>query len=75
MNAETIREFLNRRPFEPFEVVMSSGERHPVRHHECLILLPSRALIGDPVADRAAILSLVHVTELRVLQPQPSQGQ
>lgn len=75
MNAEAIREFLNRRPFEPFEVVMSSGERHSVRHPECFIILPSRAVIADPVADRVAILSLIHVTELRVLQPQPSQGQ
>ncbi|MGA2032014.1 MAG: hypothetical protein ABSG68_07150 [Thermoguttaceae bacterium] len=72
MNAEAIREMLNRRPFEPFEVIMSSGERHLVKHPEFLMISPSRAVIMDPVTDRLAILSLIHITELRPVQPQPS---
>ena len=72
MNAEAVREMLNRRPFEPFEIVMSSGERHVVKHPEFLMLLRSQAVIGDPVTDRLAILSLMHVTELRPIQPQSS---
>jgi hypothetical protein len=72
MNAEAIREMLNRRPFEPFEVVISSGERHIVKHPEFLMLLPSRAVIGDPITDRVALLSLMHITELRPIQPQAS---
>ncbi len=72
MNAEAIREMLGRRPFEPFEVIMSSGERHLVKHPEFAIMLPSRLIVTDPVADRAAILSLMHVTELRPVQPQSS---
>ena len=72
MNAEAIREMLSRRPFEPFEIVMSSGERHLVKHPEFLMLLPSRAIIGDPVTDKAAMLSLVHITELRPAHPQAS---
>jgi hypothetical protein len=72
MNAETVREMLSRRPFEPFEVVMSSGERHLVKHPEFLMILPSKAVIGDPVTDRLAILSLIHITELRPAQPQSS---
>ena len=72
MNAESIREMLNRRPFEPFEVVMSSGERHIVKHPEFAILLPSRVIVTDPAADQAAILSLMHITEMRPLQPQSS---
>jgi hypothetical protein len=72
VNADRIREVLNRRPFEPFEVIMSSGERHLVKHPEFLMLLPSTVVIGDPVTDRLAIRSLVHVTELRPAQPQAS---
>jgi hypothetical protein len=72
MNAEAIREMLGRRPFEPFEVVMSGGERHLVKHPEFAILMASRLIVTDPVADRAAILSLMHVTELRPVQPQSS---
>lgn len=72
MNAEAIRELLRHQPFEPFEVVMSSGERYSVKHPEFLMLLPSKAVIGDPVTDRLAILSLMHITELRPIQPQAS---
>jgi len=57
---------------QPVEVVMSSGERHLVKHPEFAILMPSRVIVTDPVADRAAILSLMHVTELRPVQPQAS---
>ena len=72
MNAEAIREMLGRRPFEPFEVIMSSGERHVVKHPEFLMVSPSRAVIMDPVTDQLAILSLMHITELRPVQPQSS---
>ena len=72
MNAEAIREMLGQRPFEPFEIVMSSGERHAIKHPEFLMLLPSRVIVGDPITDRAAMLSLVHITELRPIQPQAS---
>ncbi len=70
MNAEAVREMLSRRPFEPFEIVMSSGERHLVKHPEFLMILPSRVAIGDPITDRLAVLSLIHITELRPVQPQ-----
>jgi hypothetical protein len=38
MNADAIREFLRRQPFEPFVIRMSNGETHEVRHPECLIV-------------------------------------
>ncbi len=72
MNADAIREMLNRRPFEPFEVIMSSGERHLVKHPEFLMLLQSKVAIGDLLSDRLIVLSLRHITELRPVESQPS---
>jgi hypothetical protein len=72
MNAEAIREMLDRRPFEPFEVIMSGGERHLVKHPEFLMLLQSKVAIGDLLSDRLTVLSLRHVTELRPVETQPS---
>ncbi len=72
MNAEAIREMLNHRPFEPFEIIMSSGERHLVKHPEFAILMLSKVVVTDPLEDRGAFLSLKHVTELRPAQSQPS---
>jgi hypothetical protein len=48
MSADAIQELLNRRPFEQFEMITSTGDRHVVEHPEFLMLLPSRAIIGDP---------------------------
>lgn len=68
MNADTIREMLRRQPFEPFEVRLSSGEVHEVRHPEFAIVTPGRLVIADPVTERVSILSLFHITELRTPQ-------
>ena len=63
----------HREPFEPFEIVMSSGEKHLVKHPEFVLVTEGRIIVVvDPVADRTADLSLMHVTELRRTQPQPS---
>lgn len=68
MTAETIREYVQRQPFEPFEIVMSSGEKHQVKHPEFVIVSPGRLVVVDPVTDRMASLSLMHVTEAHTLQ-------
>ena len=69
MNANVLRELLTRAPFEPFELISSAGERHTVKHPEFAILLPSRIVITDPVSDQVAIVSLIHLTEARMLAP------
>ena len=68
MDAEAIRELLHRQPFQPFEIVMSSGEVHQVIHPEFAIVSPSRVVVVDPVTERLAILSRVHITEVRTPQ-------
>ncbi len=73
MNAAHIRDVLHREPFEPFEIVMSSGEKHLVKHPELVFVTEGRIIVVvDPAADRTADLALTHVTELRRAQPQPS---
>lgn len=69
MNSEAIQELLKRQPFEPFEIHMSNGAVHEVRHPEFALLSRSRLVLLDPVTDRLSIVSLIHVAELRMLQP------
>jgi hypothetical protein len=64
MNADAIRETLNHQPFEPFEIIMSSGERHLIKHPEFLMLTPSRAVLVDPITDRVSVLSVRHVRRI-----------
>ena len=51
MNADAIRQFLRREPFEPFVIRLSNGEAHEVRHPECLMVGAMRAVVYEPKDD------------------------
>ena len=68
MNMETIREWLNRQPFEPFVLRLSNGEVHEVCHPENVALGKTRIIVVDPHLDRAVHLSLIHVNAIEALQ-------
>lgn len=72
MSYETLKELLNRRPFEPFEIRMSNGEKYEVRHPELALLLKSRIIIGDVENDRTTICGLIHIN--RIETPQSVQS-
>jgi hypothetical protein len=65
---EMIREWLNRRPFEPFVLRLADGEAHEVRHPENVVLLKSRIIIGYPETDRVVHCALIHVDSIESLQ-------
>ena len=69
MNSEAIRELLARRPFEPFEVRLTNGDVHIVKHLECVAITRARLVIADPETDRIAICALLHVVSLSLLHP------
>ena len=74
MTAETFKEILARRPFEPFRVVMSSGESYIVMHPE-MALVSARALVlaipdpSHPEGERFAFCSYLHIAHVEVLRP------
>jgi hypothetical protein len=68
MNLEYFQELLNKRPFEPFAVHLSSGEVYAVRYPGCAALTRTRLVITDPDADRIAVCSLLHIASVDLLQ-------
>jgi hypothetical protein len=68
MNAETIREFLIRQPFEPLQVHLSSGEVHQIPHPEFAMLLRSTLVIGVPDSDRVICCALRHIASIESAQ-------
>lgn len=68
MNEANMREFLNAKPFEPFRVVMSSGQSHLVKHPENVVLTKTKIVIVDPELDSVAICALLHVTSVETQQ-------
>jgi hypothetical protein len=68
MNADTIRQWVNRRPFEPFELRLSKGEACAIRHPEGIAIGKNRIAIADPETDRIVHVVLIHVNSIHHLQ-------
>lgn len=64
MNAETMREMLRRQPFEPFQIRMTNGDIHEIRHPEFGMVTGGRFVIG--YEDRVVILSLLHIAAIEM---------
>jgi len=69
MNPENVREWLQRRPFEPFLVRLSSGVSYEVRHPENAVLTKNKLVIVYPETDSVAICALLHITSIETPQP------
>jgi hypothetical protein len=67
MNHEAMQELLRRQPFEPFEIRLTNGEKHEVRHPEMVLLLRSRLVIALP-DDGMVICPLLHIASVETLQ-------
>jgi hypothetical protein len=72
MTVRTFQELLQRRPFQPFRLVMSSGESYEVRHPEMAMLTRTDLLVGVEEADDGVpaefkICSLLYVSAIEPL--------
>ena len=67
MNHDAMQELLRRQPFEAFEIRLTNGEKHEVRHPEMALLLRSRLVIALP-DDRMVICPLLHIASVETLQ-------
>jgi hypothetical protein len=64
MNGKSIRNLLDKRPLETFEIQLSGGEIHRVTHPELACVAGSEVYVYYPDADRVALCSFLHVTSL-----------
>lgn len=74
MRPEDLREHLERRPFQPFRIHLSTGAFFDVRNPHVTALGRSAFTIGLPLEDsrqRFATVSLVHIAWLEILLPAP----
>ena len=67
MTVQTFRNLLTAKPFRPFRVVMSSGDRYEIKHPEMAWLTRTDILVGidetrDGIPAEFKICSLLHVT-------------
>jgi len=68
MTAESLREWLQKRPFQRFLVKTSDGEAYEVRHPEMAFLTRTEIVIGlaerNGIPSRHRTVSLLHVTAI-----------
>ncbi|MDZ4688612.1 MAG: hypothetical protein SH850_26360 [Planctomycetaceae bacterium] len=64
MIAKAVRQLLSHKPFQSFDVVLLSGQRHRVRHPECAVLTKTQLVVVGPDADSVAICQLLHVVSV-----------
>jgi hypothetical protein len=69
MSLETINKFLKQRPFIPFEVVMSGGERYRITHPEIAVANKGYLLIAYPESDSIEVCALLRITAVHFLEP------
>jgi hypothetical protein len=76
MTLQDFHRLLRARPFQPFRVITSSGERYEVRHPEVAFLTRTNLVIGlapdsQGTAEDWTIVSLLHVAAIEPLKGQP----
>lgn len=73
ITAEDVRERLREAPFHPFRIVTSSGSTYDVTHPDSVYVTRRVLYVGiyhprrTDVPDRAASVSILHITELHPL--------
>ena len=67
MIRENIRELLDRDPFQPFRLVLSSGRHYDVVDPQMTVLLKSEICIAFPDGERSSLIPLLYVTSVKTL--------
>jgi hypothetical protein len=73
MNAQELLRMIQIRPFVPFEIQLSSGERYVIRSSECLLVGRNTSFIGipanpeEPIFDDWVRVANLHITSISPL--------
>lgn len=78
MFAEELRKVIDFRPFEPFRLHLSTGEKVDIRHPELAMLTRAWIIVGvggrGGIAESTERYNLVHVVRIQILNGhQPKQ--
>jgi hypothetical protein len=64
---DTIRELLDRDPFQPFRIVMSSGEAVTIRNPDLVVVMRSEVFVAEPNSDKRSYIPLLHIARVDML--------
>lgn len=67
MIARELEELLEREPFEPFRIRLSSGDVYEIRNPALTVPMRSRLLIVFPKSDRWTLVPFLHIAAIERL--------
>jgi hypothetical protein len=67
MTAEELRELLDRDPFQPFRVRLTSGDAYEIRNPGLAMVMKSRLFIAAPHSDRWTLVPFLHIAAIETL--------
>ncbi len=67
MTPDVVCEMLHHEPFQPFCIVLSSGERYEVRNPDLVALMKSKVFIADANSEKFSLVSYLHIAALETL--------
>lgn len=65
--SNTIRELLDRDPFQPFRILTSGGESFVIRDPHSIAIMKSEVFIAHPGSDRRSYVPYLHVAAVDTL--------
>ena len=75
MRADELRKLLDRRPFEPIRLHLSSGQTVDIKHPEMAFVTHSLVVVGVTESDDAGVADYaVHYNLLHVVKIEPLNG-
>ena len=64
-----MQEILDRRPFKPIKIVLSSGQELTIDHPENVLLTKTKMVVGYPERDIITCAPLLHVASVEAVAP------
>ena len=64
MTANELREFLDREPFVPVRIRLSSGNAYEIRNPDLAVVMKSRLFIASPGTDRWTLIPFLHIAAI-----------
>ena len=71
--AKELRNLMTRQPFQPFRIIMSSGEKYKVTNHDASLVTRNWLEVGintdsEGIAESIARCSILHITQIEDIQ-------
>ena len=71
--AKELRNLMTRQPFQPFRIIMSSGEKYEVTNHDAALVTRNWLEIGintdkEGISESVARCSILHIAQIEDLQ-------